>query len=607
MCGISGIFSVSGRPVAKAELLSLTSALSHRGPDGLHIFVSPDEQIGLGHTRLAILDPDVRSNQPMVSMNGRFVIAFNGELYNFIELRRDLEELGTRFRTEGDTEVFLEGFSRFGLSFLERMNGMWAALIWDHHEKKLTVVRDRFGVKPVYYYKEGDFVYFSSETVAFNSLSSRPRLDEYEVSIATVDPYFLEGVGRTIYRDVFSLKAGEVAEFRVNDVKISSWWHLNEKRTEVAPTYQERCDQFKSLFLDACRIRMRSDVPVATALSGGLDSTCVLAACLDHHRSASNGQRLARLQQPYSISLIGSGNDEIEYAKSAALHFGLKSKTLEIGAIQAFEGIEADVKHSDYIYVSPDITNRLYKLMRNDGILVSIDGHGADELFIGYQDWIDILTNGDPDRIECSLPYVESRAAYLLRREVRRYLNRALNLVSCRSRTHRRPLPWVYNTQIRQVGRFAGSVADGAVLSEVYQHRLPSILRNFDKASMRHGVEIREPFLDYRLAEFAISLPISDKLGHPLGKRIIRDALGNLLPDVVKNRTRKIGINSPLEAALVHNSAMVLDWMSSARFLHSNIWDGHLIRQHYEECLREGKSVSPFRIWPILNAYLLGA
>lgn len=607
MCGVAGVMSLTGHPIKISELSSITNRLLHRGPDGHETFIDGSAIVGLSHTRLAIVDLQPRSSQPMLSSCGRFVISYNGEIYNYIEVKEELKKLGVVFRTEGDTEVLLEGFARFGIAIFNRLNGMWAALIWDNETKTLTAIRDRFGVKPLYYYLTKDFVYFSSETRGFHGLNLKPHLSEQNISIAVGDPYYLEGAGETIYNNVFSLKAGEVGKFTIGKTVIEPWWHLSNSSFGVAPTYSERCEQFEDLFLDACRLRMRSDVPLATALSGGLDSTCVLGACLEFQRNGAIYGAEGKVQAAFSIGLPGSTEDESMFAIAAAKHLGIKTEIVEIDPYRAFEKIEDDVSYSDYIYISPDITSLLYREMRRHGIKVSLDGHGADELFIGYQDCINLLENFDPEAPPEKKVFYEGAVPSSLHIAARKSLNKLFRLSKRLTGLPARPLPWIYNVSRRSAEVFPGTLAQSNLLFEVYRHRLPSILRNFDKSAMRYGVEVRAPFLDYRIAEFAFLVPTSDKLGHSLGKRIVRETLDRFVSKETRARTRKIGINNPLELTLRMHSSMVLDWMGSRRFLMSDIWDGRLIREQFEKSIKKNESINGFRVWPILNAYLLGA
>ncbi len=267
MCGIVGYWSV--KPVATEDLAVATDLLAHRGPDGFGYLAADEGRLGLGHRRLAILDPGEGSAQPMLSEDGRYAIVFNGEIYNFLEVRDELRSRGHRFRTESDTEVILRAYSEWGAACQGRFNGMWAFAIWDDVAHELFLSRDRFGVKPVLLLETPSGTAFASEAKAFLGLTPFRTADATGNGSDPVDT-----------SDIRTLRGGMCATLRgpTRRLELSRWWHPLDHIHPETGSYPQQLEQFRELFFDACRLRLRSDVPIATAISGGLDSSSTLAA-----------------------------------------------------------------------------------------------------------------------------------------------------------------------------------------------------------------------------------------------------------------------------------------------------------------------------------------
>jgi len=278
MCGIVGIVDFVNIAVDQFQLNYMNNLLKHRGPDCGDIFV--DRNVGLAHRRLSIIDLSKEANQPMTYRDSNLWIIFNGEIYNYLELREELIKKGYQFNTQSDTEVILASFIEWGMDCFHKFNGMWALAIYNTKNQELLLCRDRFGVKPLYYYQDWQRLIFASEKKAI-VLSDYVKLEfDYRgIKTAIRSPFQLEASGFSEFKNVKNLLPGHLAILKGNKLEISRWYKLEDHLDENIPaSFNERAEKFKALFTDACKIRLRSEVPLATSLSGGLDSSSVVAS-----------------------------------------------------------------------------------------------------------------------------------------------------------------------------------------------------------------------------------------------------------------------------------------------------------------------------------------
>lgn len=522
MCGIAGILS-PGHGIDPGRLDRFTDSLAHRGPDGRGTWIG--DGIGLGHRRLAILDLSEAGACPMEyrTPDGRVLrITYNGEVYDFLELRKELESLGHRFRTSTDTEIVAAAYAQWGKECQSRFNGMWAFAIWDESNRKLFLSRDRFGIKPLYYsVQDGEFV-FASEIKAFVSLDGFRRVLDEEMAVRSLgSSQSAEGTSdRTLMRDLRRLLPGHCIEVGMDGhATIERWWDTLSRKIDVPSVRADRVDKFRQILLDAVAIRMRSDVPVGTCLSGGIDSTAV-ASCM----AALHGGDCSRLERTpkdwrraYVASFPGSSIDETEYAMKAVHHVGADPRIWSFESAEAISHLLQSVWSMEEVY--PGIAVPvwcLYREMRKDRVVVSLDGHGGDELLGGYT--------------------------------------------------------WYLDWPMSQV--------NANLEADFHRNLLPSILRNYDRCSMAHGIEVRMPLMDWRLVTYAFSLSAEEKIGGGHTKRILRDAMEGIMPESIRNRRSKFGFNSPMIEW--YNGGLVPKlsrWTSHPYWLESPWWNGPELRK----------------------------
>jgi asparagine synthase (glutamine-hydrolysing) len=572
MCGISGIYNLNNNPLTMETLKRFTDSMVHRGPDGAGYVLFDNNSLGLGQRRLSILDLSEAGKQPMSYAEGRYWITYNGEIFNFIEVREELQQLGHAFKSDTDTEVILAAYSQWGKTCLDKFNGMWAFAIWDEQEKTLFLARDRFGIKPLYYvYQPGKFFAFASETRAFKFLEGFKReFDEELLKINIQDSYALEGLGYTPFKDIVQLLPGHCMVIRKGEeLKQKRWWHIEDHlHKDVPKTLEEQAEKFYELLKDACRIRLISDVPVATALSGGLDSSAVYSVVYDILQKESLGRVNKDSQRAFSAIFPGLPQNEKEYADAAASYVGGKVNYIETDFDNLAQTIAKETELCDFISTSPiTAISAVYKGMRANGITVSMDGHGVDEMLYGYRDMAYSLYNysiwqGSKAEAESYSSVIanmyhpdeqaaqqekfhkeitekenrENKILYKIKRLIKPKINSkefmSVNLPSLSDRA--------YNFSNK-------SLPERMVYHEFFLHTLPALLRNFDRASMINSVEIRMPFMDWRLVTYVFSLPTSSKIGQGFTKLLVREAMKGKMDETVRTRTFKVGISSPVE------------------------------------------------------------
>jgi asparagine synthase (glutamine-hydrolysing) len=548
MCGIGGIVRTDGGSVRPSDLATLIHALSHRGPDGEKSWISPDGSCGLVHLRLAILDTDSRSDEPMHSADGSATIVFNGEIYNFLELREELQRGGARFRTEGDAEVLLEGWRVWGEDMLPRLNGMWAFAIRDNRSGEVFFARDRFGIKPLLYSIATGHLAFASEMRALTALPFVSHdLDTAVTARMLFEPMGVEASEATIHKDVRRLPPGHCARFANGALRLRRWWRTTDHLVTPPSTLDEAAERFRELFLDSVRLRMRSDVRIGSCLSGGFDSSAVVssmayvAGAHGDHRRESDDWRHA-----FVASYPGHPQDETAQARITAAHACVTAHIEDFGRDEGPAQADAVLADLDDIYISlPTAAWKIYRSVRNLGIRVSLDGHGADELMGAY------FAPGT------NLTYL---ARSLLRNhgggsEIGGFVSDQAKLLALRLggeyflRQHKwsapPPLPIA---PLRDELPSEWGRLNRRLYGMFHSTILPTILRNFDRLSMAHGIEIRMPFMDWRLVTFVMSLPDHMKAGAGVTKLVAREALQGIMPEEIRTSSRKLGFNPPMPA-----------------------------------------------------------
>lgn len=600
MCGIGALLDFSGALDAASALRSMMATVRHRGPDdeGYALIAGPGTRflgggdtpedcfshparyaprgrigaekpgparVALGHRRLSIIDLSPAGHQPMCSEDGRLTVIFNGEIYNFVELRRELEAHGHRFATQSDTEVILHAYDRWGEGCLRRFNGMFAIVIHDAREDRVLAARDRFGVKPLYYWRSpAGFLAFASEIKQFTVLPGWRAGMNGQAAYDYLNWGLTDHTRETCFAQVLQLRGGELVHDRVADLargfRTRVWYLLTP--APFAGTPPEAASTYRELFTDSVRLRMRADVPIGTGLSGGLDSSsivCVVNALLRE-------QGASGLQKTFSACSDEKAVDEREFIDVVVRATGVDAHRTMPSVDGIFPALPRITWHQDEPFISTSIYAEwcVFELVRSTGVKVTLDGHGADELLAGYHTFFGAHYAGLFRSLRLLGLVREALAsrrihghgfshsaqlalAVLLPEFLRQPLRRMAGLNATRP-------SWLDLGRLRAEDRdpYAGSGLKTASVNRfsavlLTRTSLPFQLHWCDRDSMAHGVESRAPFLDYRFVEFVLGLPPACKIGAGVTKRILRQAMKGVLPVPILNRMSKIGFATPEE------------------------------------------------------------
>ena len=603
MCGISGI--ISSTPSPSNLLQSMTDCIRHRGPDDegfVYWNKSVDEpslcggqdtsaavfnaelpytsasndghgatfNLGLGHRRLSILDLSPLGHQPMCTHDRRYWIVFNGEVYNYIELRSELEKLGHTFISRTDTEVILAAYAQWGEGCLSRFNGMWAFAIYDCKARTLFLARDRFGVKPLYYWTspEGLFA-FASEIKQFTVLPGwSARLNGqrgYDYLVFGITDHTAE----TMFSGVYQVRPGHCVTLAIDDesavspgtpLSTRAWYELRPKA--FAGSFEDAAREFRDLFEQSIALRLRADVPVGSCLSGGLDSSSIVCVLNDFLRK----QGVQALQKTFSACSDVDRFDERKWIDLVVGKTGVDAHYVYPALDRLFEESPAITWHQDEPFGSTSIYAQwcVFRLAAQNGVKVMLDGQGADEQLCGYhgffgprlatlfRNWRFAEFVADLSgmqrlhgystmaSLKFMLPYLLSeKQAHVLRR-IGGYAHTRPAWLNCHCLQAEAVDPFW------KLGAREGSVVELS-RTQMTGSNLQMLLHWEDRDSMAHSIESRVPFLDYRLVEFVLGLPDEFKIAGGVTKRVLRESMRGALPEEIRTRVDKLGFVTPEE------------------------------------------------------------
>lgn len=549
MCGINGIYGLNDEFRTRDLLVHMNAALSHRGPDGQGIFTRG--RIGLGHRRLSIIDLSENGRQPMLNSSGNIAIAFNGEIYNFKKLRSECRNY--EFKSNTDTEVILALYEKYGEGFAEHLDGMFAIAIWDDREKKLILARDRMGKKPLYYTWAGDVLIFSSEIRGIlASKCIEPKISK--TGLAAYLQYQTVYSPETILQDVHMLEAASILRIQDKIAEKRKFWNIDrakEKFTLTGP-YDKVVKQTRELFFQSVEKRMISDVPLGAFLSGGIDSSCVVAAM-----SALSQQSV----KTFNVSFTEAGFDESSFANEVARKFKTDHQTIQISGDDFLGELPGALAAMDHPGVDGPNSYVVSKYTRNAGVTVALSGLGGDELFGGYPVFKNLKSMSKWRKLK-NIP-VPARK-WIIKMLRNRFSPSQLEKLFTIAET--KDLDWlsvypvfrsVYSDNtIKSLGFTPQSfhfiegdpndtfkMISEISIAECKTYLENVLLRDTDQMSMASSLEVRVPFLDKDLLEFVFSLPDDFKPLQP-PKKLIIDSMADLLPESIWNRP-KMGFTFP--------------------------------------------------------------
>jgi asparagine synthase (glutamine-hydrolysing) len=543
--------SIGGK-TETAVASAMIRELQHRGPNGEGSFEAPG--VALAHARLAILDLSDGGLQPFASGDGSLQLLHNGEVFNYIELRGELERAGHRFRTGTDTEVILAAYEQWGESCVERFNGMWALALWDARSERLFCSRDRFGIKPFYYRWDGRRLAFASEPRAFRRDPSA-RLRPNPLAIKDfIEQGYTDHRDESFFAGILQLPPAHSLSLDARGLRLRRYWQLRPQEPPDDPVSAVR-----ELFVDSVRLRLRSDVPLGTALSGGLDSSAV-AVAIDHllRTEAASARPVGERQQTFTVYFDDAGFDERRYADAVAGRTLSRSHLVTFDERELVEALPEVVESQGEPFGSTSIVAQWFVMReaRRADLKVMLDGQGGDEVLAGYQPatWsyrlADLVAGGRLRtlRHEAAAAGLSARSAGVA--AMTPFLPDSVRwrLRARRSGQHRLVFPGL-KAHHRPVSPPPGGPFPDRLRQQYHlilgRLGLPELLRYEDRNTMAHSLEGRVPFLDHRLVELLYGLPADLLVRGGMTKVILRDALRDLLPPEVTSRRDKLGFVTP--------------------------------------------------------------
>jgi asparagine synthase (glutamine-hydrolysing) len=550
MCGIAGFIDYTKNSV-EADLHLITDCIAHRGPDAAGYFF--DGTVGLGHRRLSILDLSDAANQPMYAQNENHVIIYNGEVYNFQEIA---EKLNVRLQTTSDTEVILEAFIKWGPDFVHELNGMFAFAIFDRKAEKFYLYRDRMGIKPVYYFYDGNRFAFSSELkslVQLPFLKGKLTLNQEAISQFLYLGYIPRP--NSIYNEIKKMDSGSFMEITKETMSISKYWDLTKKvGKEVLSDEASAKKQLKDLVTSSVKYRMISDVPFGTFLSGGIDSSLVTAVA----QSVSD-----KPVNTFSIGFESGKHNESKFAADVAKHLGTDHHAFTVTEKEALNWVDELTSIYDEPFAdSSAIPTILVSELARKHVTMTLSGDGGDELFLGYgmYQWADRLSNpfvkAFRHTIAAGLPLLGER--YERGAQVFKYPSEA----RVKSHIFSQEQYLFSEAEIQQLltpefsvkpviqeawenGSRSLTPMEAQAFFDMQYYLQDDLLVKVDRATMRHSLETRVPLLDYRIVEFALNLSPELKVKNGISKYLLKEVLYDFVPKEIFDRP-KWGFSVPL-------------------------------------------------------------
>lgn len=620
MCGIAGAYLFHASTLPEACLQNAAASLSKRGPDN-------QQYAGIGkaslvHARLSIIDTSLAANQPVYDASGRYAIIFNGEIFNYRELRKTLEQKGVQFHTHSDTEVLLYAFIHFGEDCLHLLNGFFALAIYDKQEAKLFLALDRYGIKPLYYASTEKGFFFGSELKALLQFPL-PKAINWSAVALYFQLNYIPGKP-SIFQNIYRLEPGHTITVKGEKVDVKRWYTIPYKAIEAETnpsSYSAQKKKFIGLMEDAVRLRLVSDVPLGAFLSGGIDSSVVTAMAVRHTPQLNT----------FSIGFEGNGFfDETPYANLVAKHFKTNHTVFKLKNDDLYQSLHELLDYTDEPFADSSalLVNILSKFTRQH-VTVALSGDGGDELFAGYNkhygEWQVRNNSWQANIIHLLKPLWDK----LPQSRSGGFANKARQLSRFAAGMDLSPAErwwrWCCINDDAYVRKLIGGHADDGMPERIQTRQqfaslvdidgtlnddlladvnmvLPyDMLTKVDRMSMRNSLEVRVPFLDHRIVEFAFSLPVSSKIDRHMKKKIVQDAFREILPQALYNRPKK-GFEVPLLQWFRGDLKDKIgnDWLSDAYIREQGIFDPEQIRLLKQQMLSPNPGDVHARIWALI-------
>ena len=547
MCGIAGIYNLNQSQVSLTNLKKMTDVISHRGPDGEGHWLNTNGNIGFGHRRLSIIDLSENGKQPMHYADGRYTITFNGEIYNYIELKNDLKLKGYQFVSDSDTEVILALYDLKKETCLQDLDGMFSFAIWDEKLQTLFCARDRFGEKPFHYFKNNNVFVFASEIKQFWTIGIEKKVNQ-EKLLAYAKTGVLENsnqIAETFYHSIQKLDAAHYLMIDADkNIIIQKYWDIETTSNPFNGTLEQAAEMFLQLFTDSIRLRLRSDVSVGSSLSGGLDSSSIVMLIDDLKGNEVKQNTFSARFKNFSKDEGNHIESVVKACKNLSVHYTWPDKDY-------FEKVFDKVAYyQDEPFASASIVAQysVMDLSKKNNITVLLDGQGADEYLAGYLPYYHTYLN----QLFYSNPkmFQTEKSNYIALHELS---NPYMDI--SRTETTRMKLGRLRRKFLRQNLPYKNAL-ELVLKEDTTVKGLKELLRYADRNSMAHSIEVRLPFLSHKLVEFVFSLPDEFKLNSGWTKFVLRKAMDKILPPSICWRIDKIGYEPPQDL-----------WIKSDKFI----------------------------------------
>ena len=523
MCGLSAW--VCKESISSNRFNIFNDCVAHRGPDAskIEIFQAEGKNIAFGHKRLSIIDLDKKSNQPMNCENNKII--FNGEIYNYLELRDELSDLGVKFNTNSDTEVLIKSYIKWGENCLNKFNGMFAFLIYDEKKHQIFFARDRFGVKPLYYYRIENSFFFSSEIKQILTLECYKAEGNINTIGNFIENRYLDYSSETFFKNIYQIQPGEAGTLNLKNLELRKYkWYDLEKSTKTEKT------SFLTAFNNSLDLRLRSDVEIGSFLSGGIDSSAIVYV---------SDSKISQLKQNNSIKTFTAcfeekEHDERENVKITKEKTSINAKFIFPQKQNFFEEIKKLIYFQDEPIWSTSIyfQSCIFKEANINKVKVMLDGQGADEIYCGYKDIF------YPTYFR-SLSFLKKIIEFLNCSNKLQIIKIILRNIMIRDKK-KTIFNRLYDNKYKNNFK---SLKEQTIF--FLKFHLPALLHYEDRNSMQFSIEARLPFLDYKLVEFGFNIPDNEKISREYGKKIIRKSLKKIVPDSILENKVKKGFQGP--------------------------------------------------------------
>lgn len=604
MCGICGFIN---NGYDNKCLYNMNQQISHRGPDDEGYYI--DDSVGLAQKRLSIIDLSTSGKQPMSDNKGDIIVSFNGEIYNYKEIRSELKSKGYIFNSNTDTEVIIYAYKCWGTECLSKFNGMFAIALWDHQSKTLILARDRIGIKPLYYYKKDNEFIFGSE---LKPIIKHPRFNK-KINKEAVNLYLTFGYipcPHTIYSETYKLEAGKYLIYKNGQVQINTYWDVLQVKNKVSferhINENNYVDELDRLLTSSVRMRLVGDVPVGAFLSGGIDSSLIVALMQKETKEKV---------KTFSIGFENQEFNEANYAKDIASYLGTDHTELYIKDDQLLSLVEDMVKYYDEpFYDSSSIPTMLVSKLAKEKVTVSLSGDGGDELFCGYKTYSHIKKLSYLHILPKFIKKGIGILGRLYNKDISRVLdytgdisNLVINLKCIFSEKERNAILLECVDFDRGIEHFRSyseikkkDILDIEMISDIKSYMVDDILTKVDRASMKYSLEARVPLLDHRVVEFSMRTPLSLKVKKNEMKYLLKQVLYRYLPKSYTNRPKK-GFSVPIEQWVRGPLKSDIDRVFDYDFIDKQkIFNPQVLRDEYENSRLTSKqiwSIYIFQLW----------